>query len=321
MRGILLKDVQSVEHGDPTQDTRLFRRCLGQFGTGVAIITTYHRGERAGVTVNSLASVSLDPPLILWSISKTSRSFSIFESTPHFVINILSRDQIALSRNFSSKASDKFANILLESGMRNQPLLTGAIAHIECSREVAYDAGDHVILIGRATNVRLHDGDPLLFVQGRYVVQADHPEAAVSAEVGSGQHSDSPQENDLFLLIVKAYQLITGKFEAHRELEGMSSSTASILRAIESNPGISVSEIERTTYHGVRDTEDALADLLDKGHIACTADGTWSITARGSSKRAAIRRRWKQFQADELSGVPKDDISAGLRLLNNLVEK
>lgn len=174
---------ESIEIGHPADDLRMFRRCLGQYGTGVAIITTHKDGQSAGVTVNSVASVSLEPPLVLWSISRGSRSFSLFQNAGGFAINVLSKDQIELSRHFSSKVEDKFLGVPTRSGNLGIPLLEGAVAHLECTLEAAYDGGDHVILVGRVVRFSRFIEEPLLFVQGRYVVAADHPDAPQQIQV------------------------------------------------------------------------------------------------------------------------------------------
>ncbi len=121
--------------GDPTAEPEAFRRCLGQFATGVTVVTANIDGELVGLTVNSFASVSLNPPLILWSINVASSSYAKFSIADSFIINVLAEDQIALSRHFGRSGGDKFNDIAWSKGVNGAPILDGVAAFFECSRE------------------------------------------------------------------------------------------------------------------------------------------------------------------------------------------
>src|SRR5262245_25032196 len=103
------------------------------FATGVTVITAQSGDRLVGLTANSFSSVSLDPPLVLWSIKRTARSFAVFRDATHFAVNILAADQIALSQCFSSAESDRFAGTQWRAGADGAPLLEGVVAHFECS--------------------------------------------------------------------------------------------------------------------------------------------------------------------------------------------
>jgi flavin reductase (DIM6/NTAB) family NADH-FMN oxidoreductase RutF/flavin-dependent dehydrogenase len=158
-------------------DRRGFRRALGQFATGVAIVSA--RGKDAqpvGLTVNSFSSVSLDPPLVLWSLSKNSSSYHDFLSATHFAINVLAADQHHLSRKFSTPMEDKFAGVEFAHGAGGCPLLNGATAHFICRRIREFDGGDHVIFLGEVEDYKWREGEPLIFHSGRYHVKTRHPD-------------------------------------------------------------------------------------------------------------------------------------------------
>lgn len=161
--------------GDPTAEPEAFRRCLGQFATGVTVVTANINGELVGLTVNSFASVSLNPPLILWSINVASGSYAKFSVADSFIINVLSEDQIALSRHFGRSGGDKFSSIAWSTGVNGAPILDGVAAFFECSRESEHRGGDHLILVGRVQRAVQFDRNTLLFAQGRYRIAADHP--------------------------------------------------------------------------------------------------------------------------------------------------
>jgi flavin reductase (DIM6/NTAB) family NADH-FMN oxidoreductase RutF/DNA-binding MarR family transcriptional regulator len=312
---------QPIEAGNPADDPRMFRRCLGQFGTGVAIITTRSHGQNAGVTVNSVASVSLEPPLVLWSISRGSRSYGAFQNAPGFAINILSKDQIELSRHFSSSVADKFAGVPSRYGNHDIPLLDGAVAHLECSREAAYDGGDHVIMIGHVSRISRYGGDPLLFVQGRYVVAADHPDADAAASTAANATPASQFAADFGLipLLFEAHHALSAKFDEHRRAEGLSRTVARILAALRDSPGLSADALAGKAYIGIRDAEDALAELCLRGQAARVANGEYALTHAGRERCEAIKRRWLDFQSAEMAGISQGEMNGVSNVLAKLL--
>jgi len=156
-------------------DTRSFRDALGLFVTGVTVITARNEdGVPFGVTANSFNSVSMDPPLILWSLSRSSRNLKAFQSARHFCVHILREDQSALSRRFAMSDVDKFEGMEFEPGEGGVPILPGSAARLECRTYAQHDGGDHVIFLGEVIRIAAdHDARPLLFHGGRYAVLSD----------------------------------------------------------------------------------------------------------------------------------------------------
>jgi flavin reductase (DIM6/NTAB) family NADH-FMN oxidoreductase RutF len=160
-------------------DRRDYRRALGQFATGVTVVTARASdGRKVGVTVNSFSSVSLDPPLILWSLSRQTPSFIDFTNATHFAVNVLEARQHHLSRQFSTPLPDKFAGVEFEEGTGAVPLLHGAIAQFVCRKVRQHDGGDHIILVGEVEQYKYNDGEPLVFHSGRYRIATRHPDIA-----------------------------------------------------------------------------------------------------------------------------------------------
>ncbi|MEZ5708608.1 MAG: enoyl-CoA hydratase-related protein [Blastomonas sp.] len=152
----------------PSFDPRSFRDALGQFATGVTIITTRASdGTPAGVTCSSFNSVSLDPPLILWSLARTSRSMAAFEQSDAFAVHVLAADQDPLANHFASKAEDKFAGLEFGGG-EGPPLFDGCSARLTCAMRHRYDGGDHVIMVGEVLEFEHDSRAPLLFHGGGY---------------------------------------------------------------------------------------------------------------------------------------------------------
>lgn len=152
-------------------DSRDFRHALGCFATGIAVATTLEQdGTPAGVTVNSFSSVSLDPPLVQFCLGRAAMTFGIFTAAPSFAINILSAEQTDLSVRFSKRdLQERWGGIATERWDTGVPILAGCLASLECGREHLFDAGDHVIIVGRVRRLAFRgDGQPLLYFRGAY---------------------------------------------------------------------------------------------------------------------------------------------------------
>jgi len=162
----------------PSFDPRDFRNALGHFGTGVTVVTTVDQnGQRYGVTASSFNSVSLDPPLILWSQGRGAPSHQAFSHSPIFVVNILSESQKEISNHFAKPSEDKFKDIPHYNSPQGVPILENTLGHFICKKERDVDGGDHVIFIGRVISYSYNTSDklaPLFFWNGRYHCAADH---------------------------------------------------------------------------------------------------------------------------------------------------
>lgn len=146
-----------------------FRQLLGRFATGVTVLTTRSAdGEPIGMTANSLASVSLDPPLVLVSVEKRHEMHAAMENATHFVLNILSSEQEALSRRFAASERDRFRGVSYRENERGIAVLEGVVAHIECKKDNAVPGGDHTIFIGLVIGGDATDRRPLLYYRGGY---------------------------------------------------------------------------------------------------------------------------------------------------------
>ena len=150
-------------------DERHLRAALGRFVTGVTLITTRTAaGRLAGVTANSFSAVSLDPPLVLWSLKNTSSSLDSFESAEHFAVNVLGTWHYDLSQHFARRSENKFHNIEHTPGLGGCPLLADALATFECRKETRVVGGDHVVFFGRIERAVYREGEPLIFSAGKY---------------------------------------------------------------------------------------------------------------------------------------------------------
>lgn len=150
---------------------RQFRDALARFATGVTVIAVRRAdGRYVGFTANSFNSVSLHPPLIVWSLNRSSESLAAFESAERYAINVLAHDQADLARRFSRPHADRFSGVAYRLGIADAPLLEGCIAWFECRHHAMHRAGDHILFIGEVETCERRHGTGLVFHHGRYGV-------------------------------------------------------------------------------------------------------------------------------------------------------
>jgi flavin reductase (DIM6/NTAB) family NADH-FMN oxidoreductase RutF len=159
----------------PDFSSREFRASLGMFATGVTIVTARTAaGELVGLTANSFNSVSLDPPLVLWSLGRNAGSMAAFSQGLHYAVNVLSADQQALAMQFAAKGTDRWDGVQFTDGLNGAPLLAGAAATFECFNRSQYAEGDHVIFVGEVERcAHRAEASPLLYHGGKFYTE--HP--------------------------------------------------------------------------------------------------------------------------------------------------
>ena len=159
----------------PSFSSQEFRSALGMFATGVTIVTARSAdGAVIGLTANSFNSVSLTPPLVLWSLARAAGSLSVFSAGSHYAIHVLASDQMPLAERFALRGADRWSGVEFDEGIAGIPLLRGCAAVFECFNRSRYEEGDHVIFVGEVERCSWHAGaSPLLFHGGRYYTE--HP--------------------------------------------------------------------------------------------------------------------------------------------------
>jgi len=158
----------------PPFTERHFRDALAQFATGVTVICARNSGGKfTGFTANSFNSVSLDPPLVVWSLSDGSDTLPTFMAAKQYTVNVLAHDQVELARRFSRPHTDRFAGVPYRIGAADAPLIEGCIAWFECRHHAQVQAGDHMLFVGEVTSCERRNGIGLVFHHGRYATT--HP--------------------------------------------------------------------------------------------------------------------------------------------------
>ena len=154
---------------DTSFDSAKFRQVLGHFPTGVTVVAATHEGTPVGLAVGSFASLSLEPPLVVFGIGRQSTTWPKIRAAGCFCVSILADDQEDVSRVFASKSTDKFAGIGWRRSGNGSPVVTGALAYVDCRIEQEIEAGDHHLVIGAVSDLGvLHEGGPLVFYRGGY---------------------------------------------------------------------------------------------------------------------------------------------------------
>ena len=150
--------------------SKQLRESLGAFATGVTVVTsTTENGEKVGMTVNSFNSVSLEPPLILWSIGRDANCFDAFMAAKSFAVHILNKTQSGISNKFAQTGIDKFEGVNCASGLNDIPILPDFSVCLQCTTKHLYDGGDHVIIVGEVKSIENRGQEPLIFYKGDYL--------------------------------------------------------------------------------------------------------------------------------------------------------
>ncbi len=300
-------------NNEKTLDSSEFRRALGSFTTGVTVVTTYTNSFKdIGLTANSFNSVSLDPPLVLWSLAKSSRSLDAFKSCEYFAIHILSDDQELLSNRFSQKGIDKFSGLDVERGPGNIPLLKGCAARFVCKATYQYEGGDHIIFVGEASSFSYWEKPPLLFHGGQYgQIQ--------KRELASKAGGDSASDDSLgFLLRLSYRKLIDPLIRALAEKDMVISQhhfLAHMARSKEKKIKKILGSLAETD--AVPSSEE-IDDLLARGLIELNGEEV-SFTKDGLSLRIELAAKYKAIESDALESVGFDSAQSLKILLGQLI--
>lgn len=304
-------------------DPKAFRRALGNFATGVTVITAQDQnGNRVGVTANSFNSVSLDPALILWSIDKRSRSQDIFLKASHFTVNILSVDQINVSNNFARPIEDKFAGMSYTIGAGNSIVLDNCAAHFECELYQTLDGGDHIILIGKVVNFSDTGKAPLLYHQGAYSAVLPHPSLKVSENVAEyrAKQSGADLYDNMHYLLTQAVRAYQNEYYPKQLAAGLSVSEARLVMVLYGEHGSTKEEMLKEVGMPMREINVAVDALKTKGLIECH-EQRLSLTLAGEKSAAGLCDIAISHQKAVFDGYSDDEIHTFKKILRELIAR
>lgn len=290
-------------------DTRAFRRALGNFATGVTVMTAVdHDGRKVGVTANSFNSVSLDPPLILWSIDKRSTSHSVFAEATHFAVNVLAADQIDLSNNFARPKEDRFSEIEFEQGEGGAPVFAGCSARFHCKKYQQVDGGDHWIMIGRVVSFDDFGRSPLLYHQGAYSMVLPHTRMTKRDEgQPPSSHFQGRLASNLYYLMTQALRAYQASYQPRQLSTGLRTSEARMLMVLENDAGLNMVDLQREVAMPAREIEEAIGNLTLK-RLVCEEDGHVRLTPKGVDETEALWSIAREHQEKVFSQFSEEQL-------------
>jgi 3-hydroxy-9,10-secoandrosta-1,3,5(10)-triene-9,17-dione monooxygenase reductase component len=303
-------------------DPKDFRRALRWFATGVTIVPARaHDGTPVGMTANSFNSVSMDPPMVLWSLAKSARSLAVFHAAEHWNVHILANDQDILSNRFARAGEDKFSGLPLDAALTTAPLLPGCSARFQCRTMFRYEGGDHIIFVGEVIGFDRCERPPLLYVSGAYALATQLCDAIATdtaADIGS-----SPFTEELlgYLLGRAHYQFMWG-FRRTLEEHGLSDCDFFVLSLLAVRAPLNAGEIAaHMAYTGLDVGSAQLDSLCARDLLTVDAHGStgYALSEHGHGMTLHVLAAAQSVEADLLERLGPQQ-AAGLRnLLKHLI--
>jgi len=302
-------------------DPKVFRKALGSFATGVTIVTTsgVDRSD-VGLTANSFSSVSLNPPMVLWSLAKTSSSIEAFRHARYFAVHILAADQDALSGQFSSKGVDKFAGVDISRGHDGIPMLRDCNARFECRTTFQYEGGDHVIFVGEVVSFTHSERPPLIFHGGRYGMVIKKEAAVELSSTGAGSSLTS---DDLAFHLSRAFFRIRREAFEERQRRGWTEHDYAAISVLGREDGKTLAEIRSlSAFPGRHVTTEVINGLAERGLVTVAdpigAESKAYLTPLGRQSMVEIIAIIKASEADALKDFDFSEVQMLKMLLRRL---
>lgn len=312
-------------HPNNAFDAAEFRKALGTFATGVTIITTRAAdGTPMGLTANSFNSVSLNPPLVLWSLANTSMSLAAFRAAPYWAVHVLATDQEELSARFARRGEAKFSGLELEEGVGGVPLLQGCSARFQCRTAFQYEGGDHVIFLGEVLAFDRRDAAPLVFHGGRYAHATRRD--PLGARPRSAYLEGSFGDDFLGYLLGRSHFRMFAQIRQYLEQAHLSDQEFYVLSALTLKPALTVGDLD-AGMAGVLDQNSrrAIESLLLHGLARETtpdegAEGpAYELTEAGRESALRVISAAKAVEAQVLERLGAGEAPVLKSLLNRLL--
>lgn len=305
----------------PQDAQKQFRNALGSFATGVTIATTRDRdGNPVGVTASSFNSVSLDPPLVLWSLAKSSLSRAAFCESGHFAVHVLAASQEELSNRFARSGEDKFSEVEWSDGQLGSPVFDEHAALFQCKTRHQYEGGDHIILVGEVVDYEARDEAPLLFHAGSYAERRPRPRGGVEESVDTehGRFSD----DFLFYLISRAhFQTSRPTREKLAEL-GSSMEEYLTLAVLSMEAPLTRDEIGQRLIHTGHAPAPRLLDYMTRRKLIKEVDRVrgFDLAEEGRKLFVETLAYGKAFEADLANHFTPAELAETKRVLRRIID-
>jgi 3-hydroxy-9,10-secoandrosta-1,3,5(10)-triene-9,17-dione monooxygenase reductase component len=309
----------NTTHFDPKD----FRRALGMFATGVTIVTTQAGdGAPVGVTANSFNSVSLTPPLVLWSLAKSARSLQAFSDASHWNVHVLAEDQVAMSNLFARAGEDKFSGLQLDAGLNNTPLLHACSARFQCRTMFQYEGGDHIIFVGEVLGYDRSERPPLLYVTGNYALATPKAEPVSTeprADIGSALYS----EELLGYLLGRSHHQFMASFRSRLDERHLSDGDFYVLSTLSVREPLTAEEIaQHVAYTAVNLDKTTLDSLCSRGllqHSGAAGTG-YMLSFNGRDAVLHILAAAKDVEASVVDRLGEQEAALLRNLLKRLIQ-
>ena len=300
-------------------DIEVLRNCFGKFATGITVITALAPdGTKIGLTVNSFSSLSLEPPMVLWSLDKKSKSIGAFITAPHFAVNVLASDQMDISNNFARTSENKFNNIELLESKCNLPLLSGTVADLECKNISTYEGGDHLIFIGEVEHFNTSNKKPLLYTNGQYTVAARHP--AVKMSVPEGKDVSS-KDDFIVPLLLRSYWEISDPFYRELQDEGMPIAHARIIVHLSHSPNLTKADLSKAIRVDIAAVTKSVAWLCNNGYLNKLNNDQFALSQAGNEHLKDVQRRAQRLEKEVLDGYSNEDVDMLKSMLKKIIDR
>jgi len=308
---------RDILNGASAVDPKALRRCLGSFATGVAVMTTRHEDSDWGITVNSFTSLSLDPPLILWCLARTSRSYSAFAASDHFIVNVLAVDQVTVSNRFAFRSGEEFpVDVPFSRAIAGVPLLHGTCSHFQCRRADVFAGGDHVVIVGEVIAFANSDRPGLVYRGGQYAVAEAHPSIVAHSR-------DHLNKGFLDSTVRPGLESITRRFEACFDDElrdaGINSKESQVIGLLLFRGALDAEEVANLTLVSGSSLDETLESLTVKELIAIN-QRIYELTASGRMLASSWSDRLRSYKTNALGTIEPEEAETLQRMLDRLSE-
>ena len=303
----------------PEIDSRALRDALSSFATGVTIVTTADTAdEPIGMTASSFNSVSMDPPLILWSVTKTALSAPIFEKAEHFAVHILAADQMALSNRFARSGVDKFDGVDYRLDTNGVPRLAGVLTRFDCKTWSVYEGGDHWIIVGEVQDMETEKGEGLVFSGGSYATAA-----SIQPPNPDSQSDDGPIEELLIYNLARAYVQVSSRFHSSVEESGLTIPQWRTLASLHGGKSRSVPELVARTFVSPKKMNHLLSQMQEAGWLTLpdqNSEAIVSSTPKGEAQVEHLFALGAQQEAEALGKAGKAGQDRLIGLLRQVID-
>lgn len=301
-------------------DPKDLRRALGKFATGVTVVTTIdENGDDVGMTANSFSSVSMDPPLILWSVDKGNMGTKAYREAEYFAVNVLNDSQVDISNRFAKRGEDKFSGLDFTRGVGGVPRITGSASIFECRTWNTYDGGDHLIIVGEVLNYTYQESvRSLVFHNGRYALSEMHP--AMKSREDAVPLEGGVLKDYVLYLLRQALFTYSSSFYPKLSAFDITAEEWRVLTLLADRSKLSANEIGQLVSQPPQDLADTLAWLSEKQLLTTADEDLYCLTGAGRAKASELLDLAFEHERSMLSGLDDAEVTALQSGLKKLIK-